>query len=399
MERFSGKDWIKIDIANAYGKDKLTWKERLEWFENNKNNLSNFEPDEPARAYAGIKALDQVERNEPIGFMVALDATSSFAQMQGLLLGERMACYLSNVIGSEKRQDLYTYLYKKLTDKIVNCPKNITRAAIKQVIMQFFYGGEKTPKSILGEDIFNKFLEVMKEELPLCFGLRQYLIKHWNPMTDTYKWVLPDNFHVALEVEKKFTKNFIFKGKLFNFSYKEKSPTPTGKSLGPNFIHSVDGFILREMVARCMFNQKKIDALRKAQYSKPKVLNLSGKTLKDYKTINTLLELGKASGYYSIRLLDFITPDNRVLVPENILNEMLDSLPRKSFELGTIHDCYLCHPNYMNDVKEQYRHCLINLSKSNLLEFIFKQIFSDSFTYTKPEDLTELVKKEEYAIC
>lgn len=399
MEKFTSIEWLKIDIANAYGMDKLLFKDRLSWFKKERTNLSKLTPEEPCRAYAGLKALEKAERNEPIGYMVGLDATSSFAQMQGILLSDVKACLLSNVIFEDERKDIYTYLYKKVLEKVPNCPSHITRSEIKKVIMQYFYGGQKTPKEVLGEDIFEKFEEVMREELPLCCFLREYMLNSWDPTASEYTWVLPDNFHVCVNVEASMKESFTFKGKSFNSYYKVKAPAKTGRSLGPNFIHSVDGFILREMVARCHFDQNKIDSLRKVQYSKPKVINLNENTLKNYKTINILLDLGKKSGYYSIRLLDFIDESTYSLVPKDILESLLKSLPAKSFDISTIHDCFFCHPNYVNDMREQYRQCLISLAKSNLIEFCFKDLFKNpNFTFIK-QDISEYVAQEEYAIC
>ena len=399
MEHYSPIEYIKMDIASAFGKDKLVWKDRLQWYEDNKNNLDFTKADEPARACAGIEALRLAEANQPVGFMCAMDATYSGLQMYGILLGCRNACLLTNAINSGRRVDGYTELYNLVKSICPNCD-DLTRQAIKDAIMQYFYGGTKTAKETLGESGYNGLITIAEEYLPECNFMRNYLLDNWDPTVKEHNWIMPDNFHVNVPVIATEYFNFTYKGKDFFFGAKRAQPKENGKSLGANIMHSVDGFILREMVARCMYNQAKIDKLRKVQYSKTKVTNLSENTLKDYKAITDLLELGKKSGFYSTRILDYVNENNYSLVPEEILRDILNRLPEKRFDMMTVHDCFFCHPNYVQDMREQYRNCLVDLSKSNLMDFIFHQIFPNvNGSVGKTEDLTNEIAQEEYAIC
>ena len=55
MERYNPIEYIKMDIASAFGQDKLVWKDRLAWYEANKDKLDFTKADEQARAFAGIE--------------------------------------------------------------------------------------------------------------------------------------------------------------------------------------------------------------------------------------------------------------------------------------------------------------------------------------------------------
>lgn len=399
MERYTPLEYIKMDIASAFGKDKLVWKDRLAWYEANKDNLDFTKADEPARARAGMDALEKAYKGIATGFMCAMDATYSGLQMYGILLGCRNACLLTNAINSGRRVDGYTELYN-LVKKICPNVTGLTRQDIKDAIMQYFYGGTKTAKETLGETGYKALEQVVEEYLYEPYFIRNYLLDNWDSTAEEYSWVLPDNFHVVAEVMDTEYFSFTFKEEKYTFAHKVKQPTNNGKFLGANLVHSVDGFILREMVARCMYNQNKIDKLRKVQYSKTKVANLSENTLKDYKTISDLLELGKKSGFYSTRILDYVNENNYSMVPEEILRDILNRLPEKRFDMMTVHDCFFCHPNYVQDMREQYRNCLVDLSKSNLMDFIFHQIFPNvNGSVGKTEDLTNEIAQEEYAIC
>ena len=79
MQQFTGREYLMIDIANNFGLDKKKWNERISWFKENQDKLEDLikDADEPALFFAGVQAWRQVERGEPIGYPVSLDATSS----------------------------------------------------------------------------------------------------------------------------------------------------------------------------------------------------------------------------------------------------------------------------------------------------------------------------------
>ena len=79
MRMFTPRETLQIDISNHYGLDKKSWDERLSWFQQNEHQLESLtqKAEEPALFYAGVKAWRQVQKGEPIGYCISLDATSS----------------------------------------------------------------------------------------------------------------------------------------------------------------------------------------------------------------------------------------------------------------------------------------------------------------------------------
>ena len=79
MEHFSGIDYLKIDIANCYGKDKDEWNRRLDWFEFNECQLEDLVPfaDEPYLMAKAVFAYREVMEGVPVGHNMFLDATAS----------------------------------------------------------------------------------------------------------------------------------------------------------------------------------------------------------------------------------------------------------------------------------------------------------------------------------
>lgn len=135
FQSFTGHEYLKIDIANSMGLDKLTWDERLNWFEVNEYQLETMvnQAAEPALFYAGVKAWRDVQAGNPIGYMISLDATSSGLQILAALTGDRSAAQLCNVVDTGKREDAYTAIYQAMLLQIGDTAK-ISRDAVKQAI-------------------------------------------------------------------------------------------------------------------------------------------------------------------------------------------------------------------------------------------------------------------------
>lgn len=89
MINYSGLDYLKIDIANSKGLDKLQFEERINWFNNNINinqETTNQELltlvqehrfEEPELGLAGLMAYRDTLANKPTGYRVALDSSNS----------------------------------------------------------------------------------------------------------------------------------------------------------------------------------------------------------------------------------------------------------------------------------------------------------------------------------
>lgn len=79
MQTFTPIEYLKIDIANLHGEDKLTWNERLDWFKENEPRLEMLteEADKPAQYFTAVDAYRKAIRGEINHHPIALDATSS----------------------------------------------------------------------------------------------------------------------------------------------------------------------------------------------------------------------------------------------------------------------------------------------------------------------------------
>ena len=261
------------------------------------------------------------------------------------------------------------------------------------------YGSKAEPEAAFGEEV-GVFYDTVSRMLPGADALNRVLIGLWNPETLAHQWTLPDGFDVHIKVMGQEVTPFQFLGNTYEAVRNVNAPSPKEVSLAANIIHSLDGMVVREMVARCMYSPQRVfavnDALRSANQG------TSTHRRKDLDLLR-LIELEQESGFMSARFLDLVDYYNVGLLSpaqQLLLKGLIDSLPEEPFELLTIHDCFRCHPNFGNDIRQQYVNILAELSSSTFLECVARQLGSP-VSYNRAPDtvFTAKVRNAEYALC
>lgn len=404
MDLFKGIDYLRLDVANSFGLDKKDWSERLEWFHQNEHQLMKLMPEAEnhAQYFAGVKALESIKAGKPnTGYLISLDATSSGIQILSVLVGDRKAAAVSNVIDTGHRRDAYTDLYKSMVQVVSSMSAEgldgtFTRSNLKQAIMTAFYGSEAVPKKVFGEGLgLAAFFRTLEIETPYVWDLNKAFLRMWDPTAFKQDWVLPDNFHVVIKIMDTLQENITFKGETYSVDRKVNRPTATGRSIGANVTHSIDGFIVREMVRRCCF-----DPAVKARVQQLIIDGPSSKKVsrEDNVMVIKLWKLYKESGYLSARILEHLNEENIAWVDTDQVQDLIDSMPKKPFHIVPIHDCFKTHPNYGNDLRQQYNLQLSLIAKSNMLSFILSQLLKRRVPINKQADFSDEILKANYAL-
>lgn len=136
MQTFTGIEYIKIAAANEFGKDKLSWVERIKWFDDNQANLRALALDADNK-FLYIKALnayDDAMKGKPTGYIMALDATASGLQIMACLSGCKKTAAAVNLINTGKRQDVYSTIAHEMNNNL-NQSEKVTRSLVKKPIM------------------------------------------------------------------------------------------------------------------------------------------------------------------------------------------------------------------------------------------------------------------------
>lgn len=397
MQLFTPKQYMKIDVANSFGLDKLNWEDRIHWFDTNESRLLSLlsDADTPAMYYAGVKAWEDVKAGRPTGYPISLDATSSGIQILSVLTGDKAAARLSNVINAKKRNDAYQILYKSMEKRAGDSSGTITKEAVKKSIMTALYGSEAVPKKVFGEGRrLAIFFQTLEEEMPHVWELNKAFLSMWDPDALGYSWVLPDNFHVNMKVEDQVQESVEFFGETFITHRNENRPVAQGRSLGANVTHSVDGFIVRELLRRCDHNPKRRNIIYDLLVHGITVSSTS----EDDTMVGKLWKHYQESGYLSARILDHLGSDNIHLVSTTAIHELLSTLPVRPFKIIPVHDCFRVHPNYGNDLRRQYNLQLSLVAQSNMLQFILSQLLKTPVPINKQADFAHEILDADYAL-
>ena len=241
-------DNLYIAIANHAGKDKLSWEDRIEWTRSSLNTIvdGKIKWDEPHLGRKAVKALLDTIDNKPTGYWITLDATASGIQIMAALSGCRETASATNMVDPAVRRDLY----QEVTDAINDlCTVPTTRKVVKKVVMTFFYNSVKTPERMLSKEQLAAFYEVIQQIFPGAYKIMEIVNPLWNTNGFHHKWTLPDGHiaHVPVLGTVKYNTPY---GGIYRT---ELVTSPNYRSLLPNIIHSIDGYIAREMIRRCDF--------------------------------------------------------------------------------------------------------------------------------------------------
>jgi len=250
MSTFNGLDMLKIDIANCFGLDKVSWIDRLLWTESKKDTLSHYIDDaENKMLYLkAIHAYQATLRGVPSGHNMFLDATASGLQIMAALSGCKKTARHVNMINTGKREDVYTEV-ATLMNKQVSVEHKVTRDLIKKPVMTHYYN--KFNQDTLNDVQQEAFYTVLAHSFEGAEAVKDTINDYWNPNATEHVWTLPDG-HVSRVKVTEMINARIEVDELdhttFTYRFEVNRASDVSTSLVPNIIHSIDAWIARDMV-------------------------------------------------------------------------------------------------------------------------------------------------------
>ena len=332
--RLNGENAIKIMAANHYGLDKLTWQERIQWFDRNRLGMIRHvhdsirfnipkEAEKPILLTKALIAYTDAREGKATGYMCELDATASGIQIMAALSGCMNTAYEVNMVEPDERKDLYNRV-AELMEAILGY--HIDRNKVKKPVMTHYYNSKKTPQMYLNEEELIAFYQVLENNFEGAEQVMTAINNCWDETALYHQWTLPDG-HVARckTMTHKHGEYYVPEfDTTLDYVYWINEGNSNFRSLAPNVIHSIDGYVAREMVRRA-----------------------------------------KALG----------------------------------FQLCHIHDCFMFHPNYFENVTQMYRDILREIAESNLLQDILSEITDTSYHIKKSTNaLPGLIAKSSYML-
>jgi hypothetical protein len=251
MQTFTGKEYLKIDIANCFGLDKLKWTDRIHWVNNNEPDLEqiSYQAKYPVLFRKAVRAMRLVQQNLPTNHVMGLDATASGIQVLAVLSGCDITAKAVNLVNTGNRECYYT----TITQHMNTLPNiNVTVDVVKKPVMTVFYGSTAQPKAVFGEGPeLIAFYQALQEKSPGAYELMGIFQQYWNPFAEYHQWKLPDGHIARVPVIQTVEKNLeIDECDHMRFAYRAQviKPKTHSRSLAANIVHSLDGWIVRQMV-------------------------------------------------------------------------------------------------------------------------------------------------------
>lgn len=248
-EKITKIENLLVAIANHAGKDKLTWEERIEWAIG--QDPDDIIWDEPMLGRKAIRAYRDAMEGKPSGYVMSLDATASGLQVMAAISGCKETAKMVNMINPDKRFDLYNEVTERMNSML---DRPLSRKIVKQCVMTHYYNSKATPKALLSEEELNVFYQVMEGLLPGAEDVMETINSCWNSNADHHTWMMPDGHTVYVPVIE--GQNVTYADPELGdipLRYYHQTPSDNYRSLCPNLIHSIDGYIAREMIRRCDF--------------------------------------------------------------------------------------------------------------------------------------------------
>lgn len=253
MQLFSGTDYTKIAVANAFGMDKDVWDDRIDWAEKFLEKQSAHtmrKASEPFLMKKAVNAYNDAVAGKATGYILNFDATASGLQIMAAMSGCMITAANVNLIDTGKREDIY----QKVCDRMMElCPHlALTRKMLKHPIMTFFYNSRAQPEGVFGKDTpeLAAFYQVLHELLPGAMKVMAMIQACWNPMATVHQFTLPDG-HVARPLVMDYIDSKIEIEELgkatFTHRAKVVMPNENGLALPANIIQGTDAYVVRRM--------------------------------------------------------------------------------------------------------------------------------------------------------
>ena len=413
MQFFTGFEYLCIDLANAFGLDKLLFPERIQWARDNMDQ-SEALADQAETKPLYIKALMAIRKAQaglPTGHMVGVDGCCSGIQVMSVLTGCIEGAKSTGLIIPNHRADAYTKTTALMIEELGGVLA-VSRKDAKDSLMHSFYGSKKTPKDVFGEDTpeLAAFYEAAQKVAPGAWELLQDLLAAWQPYALSHEWKLPDGFDARVKVmTKKEARIEVDELDHASFTYEfyENEGTKKGISLPANVVHSCDAYILRAMHRRCNYDRSQAEYASQCIQMELIQRDMGTATTSDEFMTEKLayyIAQYQRSGLADIVILPYLDQATvSCLSTEHLqwlartLEGMLQYQP---FELVTVHDEFKAHPNNINWVRWQYKEILADIAEANVLDDLLRQIYGVPGSFNKLSfNLADLIREGSYGLC
>ena len=415
MDLFTGYQYLCIDAANQYGLDKAIFNDRLQWVQDNIDVLETLADtaDNKYRYIKAVMAIRKAQQGIPTGHLVGFDACCSGMQLMSVVTGCLAGATITGLVNPNVRSDAYSEVTNEMQN-ILGSTMSVSRADAKASVMTSLYGSKQEPKNIFGEDTpeLNAFYQAMQTCAPGAWQLLQELLDSWQPFALVHEWKLPDGYDARVKVMTKVDARVEvdeLDHATFSYEWYENKGSKKGLSNAANVVHSIDAYVLRCLVRRCNYDPKVVNEAHNVLLSSLTQRATEGEPILDTawnaeeKKHQYYIEQYRRSHMPDVVILPYLNyvtvqdlSEEHVSALLTLVQQMLEYQP---FEIVSIHDEFLCSPNNMNHLRQQYINILADLADSNIIGDILCQLHGTTGTYSKGiPDLSKYIRNSNYGL-
>lgn len=412
--RFTGQEWLLINLASHYGLDKEVYDVRLafgrEVLEELKRattfdeyalilNPWTIKADVPEEFAACAIAIWDTLQGDSSNYAVGLDVCNSGAQIMSCLGRCLIGMKNTGLINTGERPDLYIKILANVQGFQTSRPE------VKQATVPHLYGSKLEPKNVFGEERYDDFISACRKTMPVVEWAKDVLISSWNSNALFHEIILPNGGVCHMKVIDKTQYVGKFQGFNYNFYVEENKAKPFGEigttSLAANTIHPFDSYVLSELDARCNYSTDKLQTCL-AIIDSHIAIGSSG-VVDELVILNQLTNKFNICSIVAVEHLAFDKLNGLDNVYLNRVRELVESvLELKHFELKCIHDEYGCLPNHVNTMKLHYNVIMAEAYQSTWLIDTIELLSGVSYHQYLPAIdpvIVQAILDNNYAIC
>lgn len=413
MIKYSGYEYMCIDIANQYGLDKELFETRIQWTQDHLSELEGLSDKAECQPLykKAVMALRKAQKGIATGHLVAVDAVCSGVQLMSVLTGCIAGATSTGLVNPNERADAYSKL-TEVMEGILGGKVHISRADAKQALMTTMYGSKAEPKKLFGEDTpeIDAFYSAANKIAPGAWELLQDLLASWKPYALIHEWKLPDGFDAKVKV---MTKQEVrieideLDHATMGYEFYENVGQKSGLSNVANVVHSVDAYVLRCIHRRCNYDHDAVSVASLLLESEMLRRMLGGQQEAEYIDLtgkaSYYIEQYERSGMADVVILPYLDTLTITALSYKHLQKLVEivngMLEYKPFEVITIHDSFAAHANNVNHVRQQYINVLADMAESNLLDDLLSQLYGKPGKFNKlSTNLGTLIRNSNYAL-
>jgi len=312
--------WTSVDVANHFGLDKKSFSERVEWVKTNLDTLELFseEAESPIEFNTAVKALRIYQQGKLPAHMIYLDASNQALQLYAILTADKKTASTCNLANGSDMADAYKLLANAMNKFMKlscfhrgNCKKALMTTMYGKVggyteMLSHMYPRSNTPELDFEEEhmrdiaidkdskpIFPDFMsmedafrEAMLDIAPKAIIAMDAIQSLNNKDIGTYRWELPDGMKVKYDVKTEIEFEFMDYSKHgikieVDGIREVYEPSEQNAGMAPNVIHSIDGYVAREIIRRMTASGKFITTIHDAFACLPEDCDFMRDTYRD----------------------------------------------------------------------------------------------------------------------